>query len=176
MTVIYPEGTPTLGNTKVKAAVAVADLEAPKLATEINAASSVDLTCFLYPAGWNPSATQAKGTKPARLCTTTQSESLNRTTWTLPALQYVYDPQADDETDENKAKALLTEGTEIFIVERMGLDGQDAAFAVGQRTRTHHIRVGTQVPSGDRTDENGEFFIMQEAVYVVDPVVGVIAA
>lgn len=175
MTTVYPEGTPTLGNTKIKAAVAVADPTAPSLATEINAVTSVDISCFVYPAGWNPSGTQGKGTKPLRLCTKSQRDSLNRISWTAPTLQYVYDPQADDSAAGNEAKELLVEGAEVFIVERRGIDS-DTAFAADQRIRTHHLRLGAQIPSGDLTDENGEFFILQETEYVSDPVDGVIAA
>lgn len=175
MTIVLPEGTPTLGNTKIKAVVAVADMAAPKLATELNAVTSVDISCFVYPAGWNPTGAQGKGTKMARLCTKTQRDSLNRVSWTAPTLQYVYDPQAADAAEGNEAKELLTEGTEVYIVERRGLDSE-AAFATTQHTRTHHLRLGAQIPSGDLTDENGEFFIMQESEYVSDPVDGIIAA
>lgn len=175
MTTVYPEGTPTLGNTKLKAAVAVADMKAPKLATEINAATSVEISCFVYPAGWNPTGAQGKGTKPLRLCTKSQRDSLNRISWTAPTLQYVYDPQAADAAPGNEAKQMLVEGAEVYIVERRGIDS-DAVFATGQHTRTHHLRLGAQIPSGDLTDENGEFFITQETEYISDPTDGVIAA
>lgn len=177
MTVVYPEGTPTLGATKVVAAVTVADGTAPKLATEIDAATSVELSCFLLANGWNPDASTAKGTKPARLCSKTQQEQLNRTTWTIPDLMYSYDPQADDAAAENKAKALLVEGARIAVVERRGPDAQDEPFAVGDRTRTFFLELGPQIDSGDLTDENGEFYIKQSAVLVGEaPVHGVVAA
>lgn len=175
MTTVYPEGTPTLGNTKLAALVAVAAPAAPKLATEINAATSVEISCFVYPAGWNPTGTQGKGTKPLRLCTKTQRDSLNRIAWTAPTLQYVYDPQAADSAVGNEAKELLVEGAIVYIVERRGIDSDDP-FATTQQVRTHHLRLGAQIPSGDLTDENGEFFITQETEYVTDPVDGVIAA
>lgn len=177
MTVVYPEGTPTLGNTKVKAVLSVASPTAPKLATEINAATSVDISCYLYPAGWNPTGTTAKGTKPTRLCSKTQLEQLNRTTWTLADLQYVYDPQADDTAPGNEAKELLVEGTTLHLVERIGLDADEDVFAVGQRTRDHFVTLGAQIPSGDRTDENGEFYITQSVIYANSgPIDGVIVA
>lgn len=176
MTVVLPEGTPTLGNTKVAACVAVVDLEAPKVATEISAVTSLDASGYLYPAGWNPTGSTAKGTAMARLASTRQKERLNRTTYSLPNLQYVHDPQGDDSDPGNEAREMFVEGVELFIVERIGLDA-DVAWATGQRTITHHIRLGAQIDSGDRTDENGEFFIEQAVVYVNDgPVRGVTAA
>lgn len=173
MTMVMPEGTPTLGNTKLKAVVAVAAMAAPKLATEINAVSSVDVSCFIYPAGWNPTGSQGKGTKPRRVCETSQRDSLNSVQWTAPSLQYVYDPQEDGSDPANAAKTLLVEGSVIYIVERRGLNA-DTAFAVVDQTRTHYLRLGAQIPSGDITDENGEFFIMQEAEYVLNPVDGIV--
>ena len=175
MTTVFPEGTPTLGNTKLKAVAAIATPTAPSLATEVNGASSVDISCFVYPAGWNPTGSQGKGTRPLRLCQKSQRDSLNRVSWTAPSLQYVYDPQAADSAPGNEAKEMLVEGAEVFIVERRGIDSDDA-FAASQMVRVHHLRLGAQIPSGDLTDENGEFFIMQETEYVTDPVDGVLAA
>ena len=77
----------------------------------------------------------------------------------------------------NEAKELLLEDARIYFVERLGLDAVDDPFAVGDRTRTHFLRLGAQIPSGDRTDENGDFYIMQETEYVNEgPVDGVVAA
>ena len=177
MTVVFPEGTPTLGNTKVVAVVSVAAPAAPKLATEINAATSVDMSCYLMAAGWNPDATTAKGTKPDRLCSKNKREQLNRTTWTLPDLMYSHDPQANDAAAGNEARELLQEGAEIDFVERRGLDAQSDAFTVGERVRTFKLLLGPQIESGDLTDENGEFYIKQTVVLVTDePVYGVVAA
>lgn len=177
MTIYYPEGTPTLGNIKVVAAVAVADETAPKLATEVKAASSVELSMALYPAGWNPGATVNKGTKPPRLGSTTQQEQFNRTTYTLASLQYVYDPQADDTDPNNAAKAMLTEGSEVYILEGRGISAEEGDFAVGTRTRSHHVRLGPQIPQGDTTDENGEFYMLQDITYVGSgPIDGVVVA
>ena len=178
MTIIMPDGVPTLGATAVKAVVAVADMTAPLLATELEATSSVDISLFLSAAGWNPNAASNKGTRPARLGSKTQRDTFNRTTYSLATLQYVYDPQGDDTVAENKAKALLLEGVTIYLVERLGLDAEDDAWAVGQKTRTHKVTLGVQSVGGDRTDENGEFVLMQDAIYanLEGPVDGTIAA
>ena len=177
MTVVYPEGTPTLGNTKVTAALSVANLAAPKIATELNAATSVDMSCYLYPAGWNPSATTNKGTKPPRLCSKNTQEQFNRTAYALADLQYVHDPQAADAAVGNEARELLVEGTEVVLVERQGLDAQDDPYTLGEFVISHKVVLGPQVWSGDRTDENGEFFITQAVIYVNDgPVRGILAA
>lgn len=175
MSVFYPEGIPTLGNIKVTAVVAVANLAAPKLATEISAATSVDLSCYLFPAGWNPTGTTAKGTKKRRLCSRATQEQLNTTTYSLAALQYSHKPQAALIATGNEAKKLLTEGTKVYLVERQGLDAQTDTWTVGEYSRTHWVNLGPQIPMGDPSDENDEFYIMQELVYVnAGPVDGIV--
>ena len=175
ISVTYPEGTPTLGTTSVWAIATIADEDSPKLATEIGAASTVNISCYLYPAGWAPTATTAKGTKPLRLCSKKAIEQFNRTTYSLADLQYVHDPQGADAAAGNEARELLIEGTELYLLERQGLDAETDAGTVGEHTISHHVRLGPQIWSGDRTDENGEYFITQPVVYVGDgPVRGII--
>lgn len=177
MTVVYPEGVPILGNTKVVATLAVASLTAPSLATDINAASSVDLSCYLLPDGWNPTGTQGKGTRQRRLCSKATQERLNTVAWSGPTLRYIHDPQGADADPGNEARELLQEDLTVYFIERMGLDAQDDPFTATERVRVHYLRLGAQIPSGDRTDENGDFFIMQETEYVNEgPVDGVVAA
>jgi hypothetical protein len=177
MTLVYPEGTPTLGNTKVAACLTVADLTEPSLATEINAVTSVDGSLHLYPAGWAPTGTPAKGEKPPRLGSKKTLQQFNRTAYDLGDLQYVYDPQGDPSAPSNELMEILVPGTKRVLVERIGLDAEDVAFAVGQKVRCHYVELNDQIPSGDRTDENGEHFITQSVIYVNDgPVDGVIAA
>lgn len=175
MTLVIPEGTPTLGNTKLKVLLTLASLTAPSLAT-INGVTSIDISCHVYPEGWAPSMNTNKGTKRPRLCTSQQFEQFNRNTYTFGALQYVHDPQAADAAAGNEARQVLVEGLKLYIVERQGLDA-NLAFALTQRVRTHYIELGPQWYSGDVTDENGEFFITQDVIYVnKGPVNGVIAA
>jgi len=178
VTVVSPEGTPTLGNTKVQAVVSIATMTAPKIATEVKAATSVDGSFYLYPAGWTPNGDTPKGQKPPRLGSKKTAESLNRTQYTIGALQYVHDPQTADSAPGNEMRELCQSGQEIFFVERMGPDAETVDWTVGQRVLVHHLRLGPQIESGDRTDENGEFFISQAAVYVTGdgPVVGILAA
>lgn len=176
MSLVMPEGVPTLGNISVKAVATLTSPAAPKLATELNGAGSEDISLHLYPAGWGPTADTPTGTAPARLGSRKIRQSLNRTTYSMPGLQYVYDPQADDGDPGQEAFDLLKEGVQIHLVERRGLDAESDAWAVGQKTRDHYVTLGPQVPMGDPTDENAEFYIMQTIVYVSGdgPVDGVI--
>ncbi len=175
MTIIEPEATPVLGNVKVKAVLTVADRTAPKLATEINHATSVELTCALIAGGWTPSGAQGKGQRQRRLCRKSSAETLNAVQWTIGALQYsLGSPQAPN-TD---IQSMMAEGAKVNIVERLGLDAEDDPFTVGEKTRTHYLQLGEPIAVYDTNDENAEFLVMQEVVYVSGsgPVNGVIVA
>lgn len=177
MTVVSPEGTPTLGATKVTAVVSIADEEAPSLASEISAATSVDISCYLYPEGWAPDATTQRGQKKARLCSKTTIEALNRTNYTFGNLQYVHDPQAADSAPGNEARELLQDGMIVHLLERQGPDAEDVDWAATQHSISHKVKLGPQIRSGDRTDDNGEFFITQALMYIgAGPVPGVVVA
>lgn len=171
-----PEGTPTLGAVKVKAVTAVADPTAPKLATEINAVTSVDISCHLLVDGWTPSAETAKQTKKRRKCSKKDTEQLGVTTYRLAALRYIHNPQAADATAGNEARQLLKAGLKFHFIERQGKDAQTAPFAVTDRVRDHYVVLGPQIEMDD-PDENGEFYIYQEVAYVTadGPTPGVVA-
>ena len=65
MTVVFPEATKQQGNTSV---LFVADLEdptAPSLASEIGAATTLNVSCFLYTGG-QITQTQNRGAAPRR--------------------------------------------------------------------------------------------------------------
>jgi hypothetical protein len=89
----------------------MANMSAPDLSSEINAASSVVVSCYLY-GDLNPTVTTNKGEAPRRLCTTQVFQQFGNTTYEVPDLQYVYTPQAATSTSNNKAVASLTEGSE----------------------------------------------------------------
>lgn len=176
-TLVYGEGVPTLGATRVKACLAIASLAAPSLATEINAVTSIEISTHLYPPGWTPSGSTARGSKPARLSQKTTVETFNRTTYTIGDLQYAYLPQSADAAAGNEAKQLLVAGLRVYLVERIGLDAETVDWVAAQRVRTHFVECAAQIPMGDRTDENAEFYIQQAVRYVKGngPVDGVIA-
>lgn len=176
VTFVYPEGTPTLGNTKVIACAAVTNKAAPSLATEINAVTSVDMSGYFIAGGWNPDATTAKGTKLARLFSKTTQERFNKTSWVISDLMYTHDPQAAIGAAGNEAKNLLVPGAHIIFLERRGLDAQTVAMATTQKTRAFILELGPQIDSGDLTDENGEYYIKQAAILIGEaPIAGVVA-
>lgn len=168
MTIVFPEATKVQGNTSVTVVQTVADMAAPKLATEINAASSVNVSCFLYSGGVGTSTT-SKGEAPRRLCTTETFQQFGNTSYEVTDLMYVYNPQGDDTDEANEAKAALTEGTDVYLVIRKGLDAQSAAYAVDQRVDVWHVRLGPQNRSQTGDDEFAEFAITQPVIVLEAP-------
>jgi hypothetical protein len=173
VTIIYPEATPVLGNVKVKAVVDIVDLTAPALATEVNAASSVDMSCALMANGWTPTTSQGKGTRMRRLCSTADVEQLNPAVHTVGTIMW---SEGDPQSPDAIISALMVEGAALYFVERLGKDS-DTAFAVADKVVTHYLRLGKPYRVYDTTADNGEFYMAAEAVYVnAGPVEGVLAA
>lgn len=162
MVVIMPEGVPVLGNTSVRWVATIADAAAPKLATELNAASpaSLDISCYLLADAWEPAQDVSKGSAPRRLCERSQFERFTTTTVQLGDLRYVISPQAAAASDGKKAYEVLTEGLSGYFVERLGLDAKTSAWAVGQFVNVIPVTLGPRLIVGD-TDENGDYTVMQ---------------
>ena len=161
MSVFFPEATPVLGNIKVKAFLACADPKAPKLATELNAVSSVDLSCFLRP--FTPGITTNSGTAPDRLCTTVTLPQEGRTEFSAFELRYVYDPQGDDTDPDNAAKKLLVRGTVLYLAIRKGKDARLVPLAASDKAEIWKVRLGRQNKVTSDGDDQAEFEIAQMA-------------
>lgn len=161
MTVVFPEGIPVLGNTSVRWVTTIADTAAPKLATELSAASpaSMDVSCYLIADAWEVTQDVANGSAPRRLCQTSLFERFTTTTIKVKDLQYIIDPQAAAASAGKKAKETLTEGLKGYFVERQGKDA-DIAWAVGQFVNVLPVTLGHQLimtPS----DDNADYVVMQ---------------
>lgn len=172
MSVVFPEAVKAQGNTSVTVVQTVADMAAPKLATEINHASSVNASCYLY-GDLNPTITTAKGEAPRRLCTTEVFQQFGNTTYEVPDLQYVYDPQSDDTVEANEVKAALPEGSEVFLVIRRGLNARTDAYGVGERVDVWHVRLGPQNRTVTGDGEFDEYAITQSVIPLEPPEYGV---
>lgn len=172
MTVLYPEATKAQGNTSVIVVQTIADMTAPELAAEISAASSVDVSCYLY-GDFSPTITTARGEAPRRLCTTQVFQQFGNTTYEVADLQYVYDPQAADSVDANKAKAALVESSEVYLVIRYGLSAQNDAIAAGEYVDVWHVRLGPQNHTRTGDGEFDEFAITQSVIALEPPEYGV---
>ena len=175
MTVVFPEATKQQGNTSV---LFVADLEdptAPSLASEIGAATTLNVSCFLYTGG-QITQTQNRGAAPRRLCTTEELQQFGSRTTEVTDIQYVYDPQGDDADPANAAYAALLDGTEWYMVQRKGLSAVDAPYLATQRVSVTRVRLSAQNEGVTGDGEFDEFSITQGVIALSPPVKGVVAA
>jgi len=161
MTVIMPEGVPTLGNTSVRWVASIADLDEPTL-TELTAAApaSLDISCFLMEDGWQPGQNVNRASAKRRLCQRTTVERITSTVQTLGDLGYSFDPQAADASDGKKAYTTLTEGKAGYFVERLGLDAKTDAWAADDFVNIIPVTLGPQLIVAP-TDDGAEYQITQ---------------
>lgn len=172
MTVLAPEGTPALGNTKVIIVDAVATLTAPDLSSEIGAVTSLEVTGFVE--RFLMPETVNTGAGPSRLLRGVTFMREGRTQLGLITIRYAYDPQDDDAATANKAKAKLVRGYTGLAVVRKGLPN-DTAFAIGDQTETVKIRAGRQVFE-EPEEEFGDYMITQNLLVTAEKVHGAIVA
>lgn len=131
--------TPADGNVLVKLVAAIADTSAPKVATEINAAGSIDISCYLTGGGYSPSLSEQVITDE-RLCTTQTYEQKGRSQRGLE-VEYIDNTNSANQTTFNKAKDTLIPGTAQYLVVRTGLPYATAA-AAGQKFSVYPITPG----------------------------------
>lgn len=166
MTILFPDGVQQLGNTSVAVVQTMAAPGSPSLATDLNAASTVNVSCFLY-SGAEPAKNANKGTKPRRLCTRRDVETFGTITYEVSDLVYTYDPQADSTATANKARAALTEGSTVYLVIRRGLAAETTAFAAAQKVDVWKVKLGPQNKTRTGDGDQDEFSITQSVTVAV---------
>jgi len=124
---------------------------APSVASELNAGTTVDVTCYLTN-GFNPDASVATITDD-RLCLKVVLEDVGTTTWSVDDLNYIWDPQ-NAASVSNKLFAALAPNTTGYFVARYGMD-VDTAAAAGQKGWVIPIKLGPQVPLPNERNTKG---------------------
>lgn len=165
MTAVYPAGTKVQGNIKLQAVVAIADTSAPDLSSEINAVTSLDISCYVTADGWQPGGEENIGAAPRRLCSTVERDQLGNVKYTLQPLVYAVDPKGAVGSDGRKAYETLVPRTTIWIVERLGYHATDVDWAADQWVNLWPVTLGIRQPiTGDVTSEFSEFTCRQALV------------
>jgi hypothetical protein len=151
--VTVPASVTTNGTTSVVYVETIADPSGP-LATEINAVSSLDVSCYLTGDGFAPETSENTVEDP-RLCQAQTYEQRGDYTDAIE-LTYVFNP---DSPSDNEAHTTLLEGTTGFIVVRWGVDS-DAVFAAGDIVDVYPVTFGVQRKQAPT--RNGVHRIMQK--------------
>lgn len=173
---VFPEAVTALGRKKVLILTTEPGAPAAIPVATMTAAVTAGLEATMYfLGGFAPSGSQNKGTGPRRVGEGSQLQRLGLATYEAPRLEYVHDPQGADSDVANKVRTALVPGTEVWIVERAGID-VDTAVVATNKYRLHHLELGEQFFG---TSGEGEFDIeqvMQETGYLTPPIKGVVAA
>lgn len=126
------------------------------LATEINAAGALNVTCFLLGEQDGASADTPKVELPRLLCETATTETLDATKVTLPTFRFLWDPQASGAANDKKAWTLLKSGFSGYIVERENVvSATDAAVTAAQFVNWFAVNGTIGVPKKSGTDAAG---------------------
>lgn len=132
---------PSDGNLKVVWVPAIADPAAPSAAV-LNAATSIDLSCYLTADGFTTGGDE-EGITDDRLCSRQTFERPGRFSDTLE-LMYVYLPQSAANATDNKAFDTLKHLTNGFIVTRWGKD-YASAFIATDKVDVIPVQMGRQM-------------------------------
>lgn len=137
--------TPADGNILTLLVPTVADLSAPTL-DEINAATAVDISCYLTPGGFAFTIDQATITDERECDTITRNEP-GRVTPSL-AVTGIDNTNSPHEDEYNKLVEALVNGQEIVALRRRGLPHTTAVTAA-EKVATTRFKPGIrqEVPS-----------------------------
>lgn len=157
MTVTIPPGVPSDGMVKIAAVPAIADLEAPSIATDLGATGAKDdISCWLTSA-FAPSGDPATVTD-RRMCSKQVFEDFGVITFTIDNLVYVYDTQ-DAEGLSNELYAMLPTGWTGYLVVGWGKDTEEA-WVAGDVVDIYPVKMGPRVKQAQ--EENAKLKVAQK--------------
>ena len=174
MSIFLPETVNSLGKTSVVMVSAIANQSSPSLASEINATTSVNVSCFLYGAAAG-SVTTAKGEAPKKLCTVNQFQERGIATVEVGDLSYSHHPQRALTDAANKAKASLLDGSRWYMVVRSGKAG-DTALISADRVDIWYVELLNQNRGVTGEGDFDQFAILQSVIAKANPVYDVVVA
>lgn len=165
------DGVSSNENVSLRWVETLADPSAPKLATEINAASSVALECLIvgsFDIDFSVDRTQLR-----RMCSRQVRERSGPVTYSVQDLFVVYDPQ-DMTAAVSKAYAALSDGNAGYLVERRGVH-VDTAWAVGDLVRVIPVEVANANPAPPEDDNELQARVALTVIGEVQKDVAVVA-
>lgn len=129
----------------------------PSLA-EVNAATSLDISCYLFDSSARPTASTNLVEKERRICDGATYQQVGSTTYTGGEMVAALDPQAAALSDGKKAWEKFPEGTTGYLVRRLGID-VNTDFAVGQFVDAFPVEFGAPTPGtvGDGESRENSF-------------------
>ena len=155
------------GNVKATLVLTIADIDAPKAATELEAAGSLDLECLITADGLNISVDEAVVSLPA-LCETFDAESPGRAKYSIDLTCFRHVATVDD-----KAWTTLIRGLEAHLVIRYGTSAS-IAYAAADKLLVFPVTFGERKPNP--TEANGGVTFSTHAYVTSQPSLDAVAA
>ena len=178
MTLMEPETTDVFARQRYVVLSAMPTNLAAITAAEINAGENI--SCHLYGDWWATAETEGV-TRQRKACSTQAPQGKGQTTWSLPGLNYSYNPQTltPSGSDGNEAYEALEDDDQVVLVKLIGVDPKASTSTAGEEYIAYPIDLGPRVPAPSADDAGGEASINQAAFLQAGysaPVNGVIAA
>ena len=132
---------------------------------ELNAGEFI--TCHVY-GDFGATPTQNVGSAPRKMCSRVEPQQLGNVTYAINDISYSYAPQeaAAGGGAGNEAFDLLTEGTQVYLVEGPGIDGLTSALNTADVVNIYHVECGVQRRGRTGDGEFDEFNVTQSFVMV----------
>jgi hypothetical protein len=163
MPTTVPPGFVADASLRVWFVTSLANPSAPSVASELNAGTTVDATCY-FTNGFNPDASIAT-ISDDRLCLAQVIEDKGTVTWSMDDLNYIYDVQ-NPASVSNKLYAALAENTTGYFVARYGMS-VDTAAAAGQKVDVIPVKMGPKVKLPPERNTKGR---VKQKPFVTGPV------
>lgn len=139
---------------------AVADITAPTIA-EINSASGLNVTCFMLAEQEGFSVSTSKSSLSRLLCETSTTEGIDTTTWSMPDIMGVFDPQAAADAVGKEFWELVKDGFTGYAVRRQGVKSDvDSDVTAGQFVDVAPVEFGPATPTKTANDGSGIYDFM----------------
>ena len=141
---IRPASVKTFGKQNWIYVPTIADIAAPT-AAEVNSASGLDLSGYLFVDGFDGvTGDTTRVTDPRRIADTVTYEGIGTSSYSMSDLQYAFDPQAAALSNGKKAFEKLPEGTSGYLIRRLGID-RNTTPAAGQFVSVFPVSFGVQL-------------------------------
>lgn len=157
---IRPASTKAYGREKWTFVATIASATLAPAVAEVNAASSLDVSCTLFDSSGRPSQSTNLVTKQKRVCDTTQYQQVGDTTVAGGEIRYAIDTQATAGSDAKKTYEKFAEGTTGFMVQRLGIPVA-TDIAAGQFVTVYPVEFGPALPGKEGDGESAEVGIVQ---------------
>lgn len=142
---IRPASSKAFQREKWSFVATIANQAAPT-ATEVNAAGSLDISCYLFTGSARPGQNVNLVSKERRICDGATYQQIGTVTYEGGQMLAAFDPQAAALSNGKKAWEKFPAGTTGFLVRRMGIDVQ-TDFAVAQFVDVFPVEFAEPMPT-----------------------------